>query len=214
MAVVDLSCYQAVAEGIAALLSPHAEVVIHDLRGDTVFYVVNPFSGIKAGDRSHLKLTADDLVGEGAVIGPYHKIGEQGQNIRSVTSVLIDADGVPVGLMCINLDYSRQEAALEMLEKLIRPAPSQAHPEILFRNDWRYQIKREIQLFQQENRLSEKELKKPENRHKILSRIDQKGLFYAKKSMEQIADLLGVSRATVYNDVVAIRTNSSRVRTL
>jgi predicted transcriptional regulator YheO len=212
MPTVDLSCYRAVADAIAILLSPHAEVVIHDLERDAVFSVANPFTGIRAGDPSHLKLTSDDLVNEGAVIGPYQKVGDRGQSLRSVTAVLSDGDGVAVGLMCINLDYSQQEAALEILEKLVKPATAQSHPEILFRNDWRYQVRQEIQRFQEENHLTEKELRGAANRRKVLARLDQKGLFYARKSMEQIAGFLGVSRATVYNDLVSIRSNQSSGR--
>jgi len=212
MSTFDLSCYRAVADAIVMLLSPHAEVVIHDLARDKVFYIANSFSALKAGDPSHLKLSKDDLANEGHVIGPYQKNGAQGQNIRSATAVLSDRDGMPAGLMCINLDYSQQEAALELLEKLIKPVTVQNHPEILFRNDWRYQVKQEIQLFQQEHQLVEKELRTAVNRRKVLARLDQKGLFYARKSMEQIADLLGVSRATVYNDLVSIRSNPSSGR--
>jgi len=207
MPTIDLSCYRAVADAIAVLLSPHAEVVIHDLERDEVFYIANPFTGIRAGDPSHLELTNDDLSNEETVIGPYEKTGEQGQSLRSVTAVLSTGNCASSGLMCINLDYSHQEAALEILEKLLRPTTAQSHPEVLFRNDWRYQVKQEIQLFQEEYRLADKELKCPENRREILARLDQKRLFYAKKSMEQIADLLGVSGATVYNDLAKIRAN-------
>jgi predicted transcriptional regulator YheO len=38
-----------------------------------------------------------------------------------------------------------------------------------------------------------------------MSRLDEKGLFYAKKSIEQVATILGVSRATAYSDLQAIR---------
>lgn len=199
-----LSRYIPVANAVAQLFHPNAEVVIHALSTDRVVHVVNPFSGRKAGDASLLKLSAEDLEREADIIGPYEKAGEKGQAVRSVTAVLRDDDGRAQGLMCINLDYSRYEPALDLLEALIRPRQRQPHPEILFRNDWRDQIKLEIRNFLNENQLALTSLDLS-NRRQLMSRLDEKNLFYAKKSIEQVATILGVSRATAYSDLQAIR---------
>jgi len=199
-----LSKYIPVADAVARLFHPNAEVVLHELSTDRVYHVTNPFSGRKAGDASLLKLSTEDLKREADIIGPYEKAGDKGQTIRSITAVLRDGNGQAQGLMCINLDYSGYEPALDLLEALIRPRTHQPHPEILFRNDWRDQIKLEIRDFLNENQLSLTRLNKAERRQ-LMSRLDDKGLFYAKKSIEQVAAILGVSRATSYNDLQAIR---------
>ena len=151
-----------------------------------------------------MKLSAEDLEREADIIGPYEKAGGKGQTIRSVTAVLRNDSGRAQGLMCINLDYSGYEPALELLEALIRPRQHQPHPEILFRNDWRDQIKLEIRDFLNENQLSLTSLNLS-SRRQLMFRLDEKGLFYAKKSIEQVAAILCVSRATSYNDLQAIR---------
>ena len=112
--------------------------------------------------------------------------------------------------MCINLDYSRYEPALDLLEALIRPRQRQPHPEILFRHDWRDQIKLEIREYLNENQLVLTGLNLS-NRRQLMSRLDEKGLFYARKSIEQVATILGVSRATAYNDLQAVRKSADRI---
>jgi D-arginine utilization repressor len=205
-----LSRYIAVADAIARLFHPNAEVVIHELSADRVYHVANSLSGRKPGDVSLLKLSAEDLNGEADIIGPYEKAGEKGQTIRSVTAVLRDDSGRGQGLMCINTDYSAYEPALDLLEALIRPRQRQPHPEILFRNDWRDQIKLEIRDFLYENQLLLTGLNLS-NRQRLMSRLDEKGLFYAKKSIEQVAAILGVSRATSYSDLQAVRKSADRI---
>jgi len=210
MAANFLSRYIPVADAVAQLLHPHAEVVIHELYTDRVYHVANTFSGRKAGDASLLKLSAEALEMEATIIGPYEKPGEKGQTIRSITSVLRNDSGQAQGLMCINLDYSGYEPALDLLEALIRPKPRQPNPEILFRHDWQDQIKLEIRDFLIENQLTITNLNLS-NRRQLMSRLDEKGLFYAKKSIEQVATILGVSRATSYSDLQAIRKSANSI---
>lgn len=207
----DLSRFIPVAEAVATLFHPSAEVVIHELARDRIFHVANPFSRRKPGDVSLLKLNAQDLAGEDDIIGPYEKAGEKGQAIRSVTAVLRDDRGKALGLMCINLDYSAYEPALDLLEALIRPGQTAPHPELLFRNDWRDQIKLEVRAFLNQNGLRLDTLDAGQRRQ-IMGRLEKKGLFYAKKSVEQVARLLGVSRATAYNDLQAVRKSQDRKR--
>ncbi len=200
----SLSRYIPIADALARLFHPNIEVVVHDILSDCVFYIAGSFSGRKPGDISLLKLNDQSVLENETVIGPYEKAGEKGQRIRSVTSVLRDDDGIELGLMCINLDYSMYEPVLDLLEGLIRPVQTQAHPELLFQNDWRDQIKLEIRSYLLKNSLTLETLT-PESRKKMMAHLDAKGLFYAKKSIEQIAGILGVSRATAYNSLKAVR---------
>ena len=204
MSTEFLTGYIPVADAIARLLHPTAEVVIHELDRDRVFHVANPVSGRVPGDTALLKLGTADLAGREDIIGPYEKAGEKGQTVRSVTAVLRDTGGRAVGLMCINLDYSAYEPALDLLEALIRPRQESTRAEILFRNDWRDQIKLEVRSFLMENRIAPDGLDMA-GRRTLMARLETRGLFYAKKSIEQVAVILGVSRATAYNDLQVVR---------
>ena len=202
--------YKAIADAIAKLFYPSVEIVIHEIKNDAVYYIANPISGRKVGDVSLLGMESQDLDGKDTIIGPYEKAGEKGQRLRSITSVLRNDNTVAIGLLCINLDYSAYEPALDLLENLIRPPQTEKHPEFLFQNDWRDQIKSEVRNYILTNRLQLENLL-PENRKKLIAHLDQKGLFYAKKSIEQLAALLGVSRATAYKDLSIIRNKKKTV---
>lgn len=204
---VFLRQFSGVADAVAQLFDPHAEVVIHDLETDRIFHIANPVSGRQPGDDSHLDLVPEDLAPENIdenqkVIGPYESAGISGQRVRSVTAVLRNEAGKALGLMCINLDYSVYEPALELLEGLIRPARVQQPPALLFQNDWRDQIRFEIRSFLESHGVRAAKLT-PALRKDLMAELDGKNLLYAKKSMEQIASILGVSRATAYNDLRA-----------
>ena len=211
-----LSSYKPVADAIAKLLHPYAEVVIHDIEMDTIVHIANPYSKREIGDTSYLGLDSDptDFALELNVLGPYEKTGNDGQRIRSITAVLRNEAAKPIGILCINLDFSTLEtafdSAVEALNGLIRPPNIEARPEVIFREEWQELIKLEIRAFRREKGRMQEPLNTKERRE-LMRRIDQKRLFYARKSVEQVASLLKISRATAYKDLNQIRKNNNRL---
>lgn len=192
-----------VADAITLLLKPNTEVVIHDTESDTIFYIANPVSGRKAGDSSHLGLDLDTISASDSVIGPYEKAGKLGQRIQSISAILRDTDQI-AGLLCINLDFSGFEPALELLEALIRPQKLEKPPEILFKNDWLEQIRFEIRTYAENHQVQITGFT-PKDRKILMAQLDSKRLLYAKNSIEQISSILNISRATAYNDLKEAR---------
>lgn len=197
-----LAQFTSIADAIVLLFGSDVEVVIHDLRKDSVFYIANNRSGRELGEDSLLRLGVDENF-TSDVIGPYEKAGEQGYPLRSITSVLRSEGGDLIGLLCINVDHSRHLAALETLQHLVAPEHIAKQPEVLFRHDWQEQIKEEIAGFIQQRGIS-RDLNRTQRRE-LLAHLDGKGLFYAKRSVEQLTSLLKVSRATLYKDLSSIR---------
>jgi len=206
----SLSKYIPVGDAIAMLLHPYAEVVIHDIVKDVIVHIANPYSKRKVGDSSYLDLNGDqpNFGFEKDVLGPYEKEGEDGQRIRSITAVLRDDEAKPIGILCINLDFSSLEtafeSAFEILNQLIRPGEIEARPEIIFREEWRELIKLEIRAYRLEKGLTQDSMT-AKDRRELMRRLDQKRLFYARKSVEQVASYLMISRATAYKDLNEIR---------
>lgn len=192
------------------LLHPYAEVVIHDIVKDVIVHIANPYSKRRVGDSSYLDLNGDqpNFGFEKDVLGPYEKEGEDGQRIRSITAVLRDDEAKPIGILCINLDFSSLEtafeSAFEILNQLIRPGEIEARPEIIFREEWRELIKLEIRAYRLEKGLTQDSMT-AKDRRELMRRLDQKRLFYARKSVEQVASYLMISRATAYKDLNEIR---------
>lgn len=199
--------YVPIADAITLLLQPFVEVVIHDLESDSIVYIANAYSGRKTGDSSllgPLDIKSDDFPYGVAVEGPYENAGNRGQRIRSISAALRDDERNVVGIMCTNVDFSVMEESLAVLENFLRPMGLEAPPKVLFQNDWKDNIKLEIRSFLVDNSISFDKIDSS-YRKNLIKKLEDKRLFYARKSVEQLAGILGVSRATIYKDLKEIR---------
>src|SRR5688572_17915696 len=192
--------HRPVAQAIAALLHPHAEVVIHDLRSGRIADIWNAFSHRKAGDDIELHLDRD-------VYGPYDKANVDGARLKSITAALRDDKGKRIGLMCVNMDVSQFDQAIKLLSAFA--APSEPRPEAMFRQDWREHINLVIRAFLEQKRKALKALDR-EERIALIAEIDAAGLFAARNAAPHVASAMNVSRATVYALLNAARNSSMK----
>jgi predicted transcriptional regulator YheO len=208
----EINQLKPIADGIVQLLHPHAEAVIHDLRSGKIAYIANPISGRAEGDPSLIEPQLNASYKNEYVIGPYEKAGARGQRISSITSVLRDKEDTPIFLICINLDFSYLESALDTLESFIRPHVAITRPDSLFLRDWRESIKIELRTFVLQTGCSIEKLD-AKHRLELVYRLYNRGLFSAKKAADQVAEMIGVSRATIYNDLGRLNDNGSKLST-
>ena len=186
---------------IAALLHPHAEVVVHELATDTIVAIWNPFSGRAVGDPSLLQELPAHW-SEQPVQGPYPKVELDGRALSAVSAVVSDASGTPRGLLCVNLDRTPFDDAARMLGALF--APTAAQPPELFERDWRDQIAAGVAEYCAELALPRERLTRAQ-RLELLRRLEQAGLFATRNAADHTATALGISRATVYSMLKEIR---------
>ncbi|HNB29003.1 MAG TPA: PAS domain-containing protein [Alphaproteobacteria bacterium] len=186
--------HRPVAQAIAALLHPHAEVVIHDLKTDRVVEIWNAFSHRKAGDDC---LLGDDIEVQldRDFFGPYEKAAPDGARLKSITAALRDSRGRRIGILCINLDVSQFDQAAKLLAAFTRIA--EPRPEAMFRQDWREQINLMIRAFLERRRKALKALDRDE-RIALVAELDSAGLFEARNAAPHVASAMEISRATVY----------------
>ena len=190
------SQYISIAEAICQLLSPHAEVVIHDLKTGQIVAIFNGFSKRKIGDESLLEETKD-YAELPDVFATYFKINWDGRRIKSTTATLRGREGKPIGLLCINLDVSKWEEMHQFISQLIQPV-SEKQPEVLFKDDWREKINVYVSGYVKKMRVSLQTLTKDEKRE-LVQALHREGAFQAKNAASYIADVLKISRATIYN---------------
>lgn len=186
-----LASYVPVAEAIARLFHPHVEVVVHDLAGDRIAAIWNPFSGRRAGDPSLL----DELPGDMGILGPYPKVLAGGQRLTSVSAALADRDGVRRGLLCVNFDRSPLDGAVELLTRFA--APAAPLPAELVSRDWRERIALVVDEACRARHLRRDRLTRAD-RLDLVRTLHGQGLFATRKAVDHAAAALGVSRATVY----------------
>ena len=200
-----MQAFVAIAEAIATLLHPNAEVVLHDLKTLQIAHIANNFSRRNLGDSS---LTEVEELGEltGSVVGPYPKTNFDGRELKSVSAILRNTRGKPVALLCINLDVSGLKAARLALDSLIGLTTT-SQPAALFENDWREAINSAIAAFMKTRGLASSALAREDHRD-LIAYLDSQGLFSLRGAAPYLTTVLGVSRATLYKHLKDARAGS------
>ena len=196
-----LSHLQSVGEAIAAWLYPYAEVVLHDLRSDRVAGIWNSFSGRCVGTPSRIgnEVQIEDGV---EVYGPYERRNRDGRRLKSISSIVYDSGGNRTGLLCLNLDVSVFEAMKGFVDSLM--TNTEEMPAVLLKCDWHEQLSQAFAHFLRRKRLTPTALTQ-RDRIEFIKSLDSHKLFATRNATQQVAELLGVSRASVYNWLKQVR---------
>ncbi|AJO76721.1 MULTISPECIES: transcriptional regulator [Pseudomonas] len=198
-----LDNFRAIADAIATLFFPHAEVVLHDLRTQKIDYIANNISKREVGDDAAL----DDMLGEDANernIGPYEKLNWDGQKIRSLSTVLRDGKGQPLAVLCINLNISLFENAKAALDLFLSPSKLIPQPDSLFRDDWQERINTFLHNWLRERQLGLNLLTREHKRELVLA-LHAEGAFKGKSAANYVANVLNMGRATVYKHLKELK---------
>lgn len=183
-----------IAETIARLLHPHAEVVLHDLATGKIAKVWNPFSGRKPGEPSDLDDIDPELEDED-VVGPYEKASPKGTRLKTISAIIRPEATVARFMLCINLDVSQFDVAAKLLQGF--GATSEPRPDWMFRQDIREQINLQIADYLKRHNLSIQSLDAA-GRVALIAHLDQSGAFQTRRAVDHIAAALDLSRTTVY----------------
>ena len=199
----SLDNFRAIADAIATLFFPHAEVVLHDLRTQKVDYIANNLSKREIGDDSSLEDMLSEEVSE-RNIGPYEKLNWDGQKIRSLSTVLRDSEERPLAVLCINLNISLFENAKAALDLFLSPSKLIPQPDSLFRDDWQERINTFLHAWLRERQLSLNLLTRDHKRELVLA-LHAEGAFKGKSASNYVANVLGMGRATVYKHLKELK---------
>ncbi|CAM3772606.1 Transcriptional regulator DauR [Pseudomonas reidholzensis] len=199
----SLDNYKTVADSIATLLFPHAEVILHEVSSRTVVHIANNFSKRKLGDDSALDELPGDISSVSS-LGPYEKLNWNGQNIRSITAVLKGPAGEAQFLLCINLNFSVLEQARAALDAFFQVSRLIPQPDALFKDDWQERINTFLHAWLRERQLS---LNTLNMRHKreLVEALYYEGAFEGRSGADYVANVLNMGRATVYKYLKALR---------
>ncbi|MGY0219282.1 helix-turn-helix transcriptional regulator [Endozoicomonadaceae bacterium StTr2] len=185
-----------VAEAISILLHPHAEVVVHNLKTQKVVALYNNFSQREIGSPSLMdSIEVDDDM---QVVGPYEKLNWDGRKLKSISSILRDENSNPVGMLCINLDVSQMEQALQTLSSFLRPQDLQPQSDNLFRDDWFEKINVFINRWLSTHGKTLQTLTR-QDKQELIKELYLSGAFNGPKTAEYTAKVIGLGRTTVFN---------------
>jgi predicted transcriptional regulator YheO len=188
------------ATGLHQLLGPMCEVVVHDF-ADLEHSIIQI-----DGDITHRAIggAATDLLLEKVATGDtdhdlhgYATSLPGGRMMKSSTVFLRDADERAIGALCVNLEVTEFVAMRNSLNAFVHTGDGERTSETLSDNifdtvqsavaETLYESGRNLPSMSREDKIA------------LMNQLEAKGLFQVKKAVPIIADMLGLSRATVYN---------------
>ncbi|AOJ78257.1 helix-turn-helix transcriptional regulator [Burkholderia ubonensis] len=189
-----------IAEGLGAMFAPFTEVVVHDLRSPkhAILAIHNNLSGREVGDPATelgLARIADDSYPQ--VLANYANRFSDGRQAKSTSIGIKDSSGHYVAALCLNADVTLFRGFQGMLNQFcsvegapvadtLDPAGADA-------------IRQRIDAFATRLASTPRELK-TDQRRELMQMLKADGFLEVRRAMEIVAQHLGVSRATVYND--------------
>jgi predicted transcriptional regulator YheO len=198
-----LDLLERLAEGIVAVVGTHCEVVVHDFN-DPEHSVV-----VVAGDVTHRKPGApvpdlSFISGELDKDTPdqlNYQIKINEHTLQSSTIWIRDPEGNPIGAICINVDYEDLREARALLDKMTTSTSNV--PGLVISNTFAKDLDNLIELSAREyllqRNLSNIDMLSLEEKLDMVDLFEKRGLFQIRGSVKRVADLLKVSRASVYN---------------
>lgn len=191
---------KAVADAVPFLFGDRVEVVVHDLSTETVAHISNPYSQRAIGDPSNMHEI--DFRASDTVIGPYEKVNWDGSVLRSISIILRDTRKAARFVICINHDQADLLRLQGVVRSLLPPKPANAQPSALFRNDWHERLNLFVSDWCAERGCRADALDRT-SRRALIAALEASGALSERHAASYVARLIGVSRATIYNDLKA-----------
>jgi predicted transcriptional regulator YheO len=198
-----LDLLERLAEGIVAVVGPHCEVVVHDLSDPehSAVVVAGDVTGRKPGapvpDLSFIS-------GELDIDTPdqlNYQIRINDHALQSSTIWIRDPENNPIGAICINVDYSKLREACSLLDQL--STSTRTVSDLVISNTFAKDLDNLIELsarnFLTQKNLTDFEGLSYEEKLQLVEIFEGQGLFNIRGSAQRVAELLNVSRASVYN---------------
>lgn len=193
-----LSQLDTIAKGLSETFSPFCEVVVHDLKDPehAIMSIHNNLSGREAGQpATELGLARIASPDFPEIIANYGNQFADGRPVKSTSIGIKDEKGNYVAALCLNVDMTLfrglQSALARFTETESSPVREHLDPgstEV---------IRQRIDDFAAKRATTARALK-TEDRKVLIQQLRKEGLLNVRKSMDTVAQHLGVSRATAY----------------
>jgi predicted transcriptional regulator YheO len=189
-----------VALALQRLFHPLCEVVIHDfddLEHSIVFIAGNLTDRSVGGAATDLLLACVKHGDTDKDLDSYLTSLPSGRIMKSSTIFLRDEAGYAYGAFCVNVDVTAFITFRKQLGAFLT-VEEKGEVSELFSDDIRETI--EAMIAETMYEIGDRQpLISRESKVKLVARLSEKGAFQVKKAVPIVADLLGLSRATVYN---------------
>jgi len=195
--------FERLATGIVAVVGPHCEVIVHDF--SDLEHSVVVAAGNVTGRKEGAPVPDLAFVSEGADPDAPDQLNYRTRlgthDLQSSTIWLRDTTGCLIGAVCINIDYSGLVQASDLLNSLVACARAESDRVVTdtFAKDVGDLIRLSVHSFLQREGYSDVESMPYEAKIRLIQALEDRGLFQMRGAVNEVANQLGVTRATVYN---------------
>ncbi|WP_405849661.1 transcriptional regulator [Streptomyces sp. NBC_01518] len=191
-----------VAVALGRMFPGLCEVVLHDLRNPrhAIRTIENNLSGRKVGDSvTELGLARIEDPDYPSVIQNYPNQFPDGRPAKSTSIGIKNTAGEYVAALCLNLDVSVLSPMTLALSNLVATdTEHRDQPLEVLRDRNARELRQVVEALAAERAAAPRSLSR-EDKKALVRQLHQDGYFDSRDAAQTIADLLGVSRATVYN---------------
>ena len=178
------------------------EVVLHDLRDPqhAIRAIENNLSGRRVGDSAtELGLARIEDPDYPSVIQNYPNQFPDGRPAKSTSIGIKNAAGEYIAALCLNLDVSVLSPLTLTLSNLVATdTEHREQPLESLRDRTARELRQAVEAHAAERAATPRSLSR-EDKKALVRQLQRDGYFDSRDAAQAIADLLGVSRATVYN---------------
>lgn len=194
-----LASYFPVVDGIAALIGPHCEIILHSLEflENSAIYIAN---GHNTDRRIGSPITDKALqslhqMKTDSVSKPYFTRSKGGVLMKSVTVAIRNSKQHVIGFICININLD--VPASQFLNSFIAPQKTDENTAVNFASSVEDLVAQTIENTIEETMADRSVANNNKNRQIVIS-LFEKGIFDIKDAINQVAECLNISRHTVY----------------
>lgn len=199
-----------IARAIALAQGENCESVVHDREKTIVHiengYISNRMVGDVMDDSVFEYLDGKARENDGIVVRLTRK--DNGEILKSTTMFFYDEQGAYEGMLCFTMNLTVINQARNLLDSLMNIKPFEDRENVgtdMSIVDYTHLVISDIiKDVGKPSTLGSKEIKL-----RVLSKLDEKGVFLLKDSVPQVCELLDISQATLYNYLREIRSRTT-----
>ncbi|WJV50414.1 helix-turn-helix transcriptional regulator [Streptomyces flavofungini] len=199
-----------VADGIAATFGSLCEVVVHDYRRpeESVVSIAGAVTGRSVGGA--MSAIGMGMLARGDEAGDelnYLTRTQDGKLVKSSTMLLRDSDGAVFGALCVNLDITAVQQVGSLIGELAGVVAPTEVPTTTFGDSAEVVdavVGSFVDAYQLKRSRPWDELDRAE-RVELFRGLDERGVFAVRRAVPQVAERLGISRASAYSYLAKAR---------
>jgi predicted transcriptional regulator YheO len=186
---------------LGKMFAPFCEVVLHDLTKpeQAIIAIECPLSGRKVGQpTTEMGIARIKNPAFQDVIQNYANVLPDGRAVKSTSIGLRNSEGKCIASICLNLDISIFSSMQKIFEQLTATIESKAPVVETLRARSVEDIRDAVETFAAQHNMQPRALL-PEQRRELIQLLADNGLLHLRGAAVITAEVLGISRGSVYN---------------